>query len=950
MNDEYFAKEPLFWLFWGKTKRKNPEEWHGLAWHCLEVGLTTQELWRSSISARRRAHLAQNIGIEETVLERWIGFLAAVHDYGKLSSLFQSLVDAQKWRIEDAVGRQLVFLDRQGGEPRHGLVSSVLLIPRFEEAFGMDTLVAERYALITGSHHGIFPVQSQLMAASERASIGDGVWEAARRQLFDWLRSAFKLPESLPQALLSTILSYFDAAFLTGLISIGDWLGSDNIATPFRTNAESIEQAVKSTQKRIECGLDQSGWLIPPVAIPATTFADAIRTLPPEAQPRTSQSFAASVISSMTGPGIAIVEFPTGSGKTEIALWAAAHWAERFGVDGFYIAMPTMATSDQLFDRVRKHLEKHLDGRNDPVNVQLVHGQASLSVANALQTDRNRSLADGIHRQTELSGSDEGFDTLIQTYTWFLPSKRGLLARYGVGTTDQTFLGILRTKHFFVRLFGMAGKTVVFDEVHGYDVYMSELFDEVLRWLGAFGAPVVILSATLPSHRVQAMLEAYAEGAGWSVESAPLAAYPRISVCDDRAIRSVAAPTERDLERTIALRWLPLPVTDESPTWQAIGTKLNDLLRDGGTAALICNTVRQAQSAFETLKEWFTPVDELTLFHARFRQLERADIQKNVLERFGKEVLDPESGCTRPKRHVVVATQVIEQSLDLDFDVLFTLFCPTDLLLQRAGRMQRHMQLDVCRLERFRGHPEVWVAGFDSGSDPPAFLRGSTAIYSRYVLLRSWAALRDLSEIQIPQDVSNLIEATYTPEYQPPDDLAHALAAARTAFVRQEQHDKERADRVKIPKLTDDEPDRGVDALLNTYAGLSELNDEPFLHASALAPTRLGPPTVQVVLLKPDEAAQWKSAIDPQRTFPLRTAEIQALLKFAVPLNDRRVVQAAREDEIPKIWSDSAYLKHCRLLRLDEKGAGVIGDVRLTLDPLLGVLIESDDAKGDEVP
>ncbi len=751
--------------------------------------------------------------------------------------------------------------------------------------------------------------------------------------------------------MLTTIPSYQDAVFLTGLISTGDWLGSDNKVHPFRTNAETSEEAVKSTQKRVEDGLGKSGWLIPSVAIPAAEFSDAIRTLPTEAHPRKSQLLAAEVISSMTAPGISIVEYATGSGKTEIALWAAAHWAERFGIDGFYIAMPTMATSDQLFDRVKKHLEQHLDDRDDPVNVQLVHGQAALSVGNALQTERDRALAERIQRQSELDGSDEDRDALIQTFTWFLPSKRGLLALYGVGTTDQTFLGILRTKHFFVRLFGLADKTVIFDEVHSYDVYMSELFDEVLRWLGAFGAPVVILSATLPTHRVQAMLTAYAEGAGWTVEPTPLAAYPRISVCDDRGIQSVAAPAEPDLERTIALRWLPLPVADESATWQVIGAKLNELLLDGGTSALICNTVRQAQAAFDALKQWFAPEeDELTLFHARFRQLERADIQKNVLDRFGKDVLDPESGYTRPKRHVVVATQVIEQSLDLDFDVLFTLFCPTDLLLQRAGRMQRHKQIDALRPERFRDHPEVWVTGFDSGSDQPTFLRGSTAIYSRYVLLRSWAAFRDLSEIHIPQDVSNLIEATYAPDRQSPDDLVNALADARNAFEEQEQRDKVLADSVKIPKLTDDEPDLGADALLNTYAGLRELDDEPFLHASALAPTRLGSPSVRMVLLKPDEAGKWKSAIDPGRTFPLRTTEIQALLECAVPLNDRRVVAAARDDEIPKTWSKSAYLKHCRLLCLDADLSGQIGDIRLTLDPLLGVLIDRDDARGEEIP
>ncbi len=167
MTEPGSLSRQIFWMFWGKTDHENPEQWHGLAWHCLEVGLTTQMLVRSAISARRCAHLARVFGVDEVLFERWIGFLAATHDYGKLSSLFQSLVDVQKWRIEDAFGGQLEFLNRQRSEPRHGLVSTVLLIPRLQEAFGMDAIVAERHAMITGSHHGILPTWDQIAAASK---------------------------------------------------------------------------------------------------------------------------------------------------------------------------------------------------------------------------------------------------------------------------------------------------------------------------------------------------------------------------------------------------------------------------------------------------------------------------------------------------------------------------------------------------------------------------------------------------------------------------------------------------------------------------------------------------------------------------------------------------------------------------------------------------------------
>lgn len=963
------VSQSLIWKLWAKTDRSDQTRWHALPYHHIEVGAVAHVLWTDVIPLARKQEWADLLGVDIDLAGRWLGFITAIHDVGKTSPVFQYLVAEQRERIARESGGVICLPKEIQSSLRHGLISAHVLPSILSERYGVDRTAARRYAIVTGGHHGVMATQPHLDTAKRETerSVGTGIWDDLRGELVDWLWHAFDLPETLPESIRTTILSYQDALWLAGLISVADWIGSDEAHFTFRTEVAVSPQAALADAGTIaRTALGAAGWFYQPLAIPCETLFD---TFGFDAFP--AQNVALDAIRQMSSPGIAVVEYPMGWGKTEIALWIAAHWAKTHGIPGFYVAMPTMTTSDQLHSRVRDHFERHA---TDDVNLQLLHGQAALRVdkkraSNVLQGLGNLSVQeeqpdDAMIVQAEGSEDPEAHRRHepqrdpVQRASWFTRKKRGLLSTYGVGTVDQALLAILQSKHFFVRLHGLAGKTIIFDEVHAYDTYMSSLFDELLTWLGALGSPVVILTATLPRERTRQLIAAYDKGAGWTTEPAApfeIATYPRITTAHSSSMQSVSSPIDPATSHSVALRMLPTDIAkeaEETALWEMLGAELDIRLRNGGTAALICNTVKQAQHAYQVLQRWFDPAKgetgELDLFHARFRQLERGKIQERVLGDFGKKTHEEDGTRIRPLRKVIVATQVIEQSLDLDVDLMISMFCPTDLLLQRAGRLQRHRGTDALRPEGLHD-PELWVAGYQETLEGPRFLPGSRAVYGAHVLLRSWLALRGRTAIVIPEDVEPLIEATYAKDVDVPDDLREAWEKSASTFRRKEDGDTRTADLAHIPSLNADRLERGKDALLGLTSIGAEQDDDPTLHPDALARTRLGPPSVNAVILTAKEAIRYQTAID-LTTERIEFWQIRDLLRRSVSLADARVVKALKPRKIPKSWEATSFLRHHHLVVLDDQHRNELADgFWLELHPKLGVLFgKQNDLKEEE--
>jgi len=653
----------------------------------------------------------------------------------------------------------------------------------------------------------------------------------------------------------------------------------------------------------------------------------------------------------MNGIGIVIIEAPMGEGKTEAALYLADHWGIATeapddsspgvspGVRGCYVALPTQATSNQMFHRVRCFLAQRYPG--NVVNLQLVHGHAALSAefqtmkANGDQVFK----VDGVYSDGECAAEAMS----VVAAEWFTHRKRGLLAPFGVGTVDQALMAVLQTKHVFVRLFGLAYKTVIIDEVHAYDAYMSKLLERLLEWLAALGSPVVLLSATLPEKRRIALLAAYHRGL--SAKSKPatlarieLAKYPRITWATESETHEEHIEASADSSRTLQLKWVNGRVPELPGESCVLGEQLKGALAPGGCAAVICNTVNRAQQVFRALQSYFAE-DELDLFHARFLFTDRDQREKRALVRFGKdgdeiEVEEERKKVERPRRFVLVATQVIEQSLDLDFDLMVTDLAPVDLVLQRSGRLHRHSRTRPPGLSR----PVLWISEPANVSrGVPAFDDGTKAVYDAHILLCSWMVLHEKSAVRVPEEIEGLIETVYGERECPASPGAELE-------IYWHQTAKELSDKLKQMQTTANTviipPPYCPDNILEFWNKRLE-EDQPEIHRSLQALTRLTGPTVSVVILRAAE----QSEID--LTQPLVYEAVCFLLHHSVSLSHGGLVWNLLRQEVPDAWQRSALLCHHRLIRLDADGNWSDGTYQLRLDEELGVLITKLEGAGN---
>ncbi len=442
-------------------------------------------------------------------------------------------------------------------------------------------------------------------------------------------------------------------------------------------------------------------------------------------EPRPVQVAAVEAVLMQARPGMVVVEAPMGEGKTEAALSAAEALAARSGADGCFVALPTRATSDAMFGRVLDWM-RALPGMPVDISVMLAHGTASLN-------DKYR----GLLQAGRVRGVGERGDEPGIAHQWLRGRKKGPLAQFVVGTVDQVLFAGLKSRHLMLRHLALAGKVVIIDEVHAYDVYMSSYLDRVLHWLGAYGTPVVLLSATLPAARRAELLAAY--DSGRSVEPRPVAVEPGYPVVLASGVNPRPAPAS-GAPRAVAMEHLAEP--PDLDDLDALVALLRRRLSDGGCAVVIRNTVGRVQQTADRLVAEFGD-DHVTVTHSRFLACDRARLDNGLLRRFGPPGPDTE----RPDLHVVVASQVVEQSLDVDFDLMITDIAPIDLVLQRMGRLHRHVRPRPAAVKQ----PRCVLTGVEDWTATPVrAVAGSRRVYSEHTLLRAVALLADRDEHHAP--------------------------------------------------------------------------------------------------------------------------------------------------------------------------------------------------------
>lgn len=492
---------------------------------------------------------------------------------------------------------------------------------------------------------------------------------------------------------------------ISGLTCITDWISSGS----FFENVKEEDLKTKDFQKMIDTAIINAGY-IKPIIKKGLSFNSLFGFDPWDIQLK--------LIDVVNDRGIYILEAPMGIGKTEAALYAAYKMLEQGLATGIYFALPTQLTSNRIFSRVKEFLSKILESDQSPL---LLHSDAWL-------------------QQTEI-GKEGG-----PGGSWFNIPKRGLLAPFSIGTVDQALMAAINVKHNFVRAFGLAGKVVILDEIHSYDSYTGTIINVLTNILNEMGCTVIILSATLTEDRRRELLS--------SPQKLSNNYYPLIS---SKKINEsiIEYPVEQKENKDI---WISFSHNNLNTIDFAIGKALSNQ-----QILWIENDVNSAQKIFKMLKARCLGYNiDCGIIHSRYLKKSRDGRESYWIDLYGKEGGKHRKKCGR----ILIGTQVLEQSLDIDADFLITRLCPTDMLIQRIGRLWRHPVIDSFRPKNAKREVCILAPEMNKVLNDKNAFGSSGFVYSPYVLYRTLDLWKDLKSITIPKHIPYLIESTYSERFE----------------------------------------------------------------------------------------------------------------------------------------------------------------------------------------
>ncbi|WP_433464104.1 CRISPR-associated helicase Cas3' [Spirillospora sp. CA-128828] len=911
---------------WAKHDR-DKDDWLPLWRHLADSGAVAGLLWDEWLPAQVLHVVGAALpgGVDDA--RRLAVWSAVTHDIGKATPAFACQVEGL------AVGMRREGLEmplqRQMDDRRlapHGLAGMLLLHEWLMDRYGWSKRAAWQWAVVAGGHHGVPPTMSDIQALAARprllrSSESVEAWRAVQWELLDASAEVCDVADRLPEWR-QVKLSQPAQAVLTGVVIVADWIASNADLFPYSLDAQGV-----SDRERVEAAW--RGLALPPpwqAVDPGSDVAGLFASrfdLPAGAKVRPLQERAVLAARDMA-PGLMIIEGPMGEGKTEAGLAVAEIFASRSGAGGVFVALPTMATSNAMFSRVLSWLERLPDKRPDAGarSVQLAHSKAALNEDFQALTWTDPRAVRGVQPDEETC---DGALAELVAHRWLRGRKKGMLASFGVGTIDQLLFMGLKSRHLALRHLALAGKVVVIDEAHAYDAYMNSYLDLVLSWLGAYGVPVVVLSATLPAGRRRELVEAYTAGEGAeAVERA--AGYPLITVAGrDGApvVHEVAASGRRtDVE-----------VERLDDDLEVLAERLDRELAAGGCVLVVRNTVDRVLSTAAFLRSRLGD-GNVTVAHARFLDLDRMRKDAELLKNFGP----PGGDSARPDGpHVVVASQVAEQSLDIDFDLLVSDLCPIDLLLQRMGRLHRHQrgkgQSD--RPGRLRA-ARCLVAGADWSTTPVEPVKGSQRVYQPHVLLRSaavlWPYLTGTTPakrtVHLPYDISPLVQRAYGTAPEGPRPWWQTMDAAHGKYQVHIEKQRRKAEGFQLAAVGRDGSaligwiDAGVGDTDDTAAGRAQVRDgEESLEV--LVVQRLADGTVRTVpwldrgrggLSLPTGAVP-----DPRLGRIVAACGLRLPFQFSIPkIAEQAITELEKEVIFDWQSKDSSWLAGELILFLDE--------------------------------
>jgi CRISPR-associated endonuclease/helicase Cas3 len=913
-------------VVWGKSAGRAGGSMNLLLSHMLDTAAVAERMWHGMLAGNVKALLSDLGGGDGVRLVMW---LCGIHDCGKATPAHQAL-DEPCVRPVLAHGLRWPPGRKLPGW-RHTKAGGKILRDLLKGRWA-DEQVAWVWPLVAG-HHGTFPPAGALATRESRDhQHGKGPeWRAVQAAVVEVFTRALGYPD-LEAAEPSRVPGRSDQLALSGLVVTADWIASSAYFTGI---ADLHGVGLAGARRRASAAWDalglRGGW----GRLPVPTGGDLIRERFGDAAARPFQRLVLDVARTMAAPGLVIVEAPMGEGKTKAAMAAAEILAARFGADGVFLGMPTQATCDPMYSLMRAWAARFGGGLE--AQVALLHGKSrfnpewrkALEGLGAVADDADHfNFGDDLYGD---AGSGCGQLERDAPAEWFFGRKRGLLAGFVVGTVDQLLHAATRTRHVMVRFAGLAGKVVVVDEVHAADIYMEQFLTEALRWLGQARVPVILLSATLAPRQRRALAEAYLCGAlalpRFSADGLPEPeGYPSVTAVmagDDACARYVVRH-----ERP----WRPsVPVCvhvleDASRVPSQVPDVVREKVGDGGVALVIMNSVPRAQYVYQQLAREFG--GDAVLLHGRLCAADRAERTSDCVMR-----LSP--GGKRPRRMVVVATQVAEQSFDIDADVLITDIAPIDLLLQRIGRIHRHDA--TVRPPELRT-PAVIVTGFEVKADGPRFDGACEKIYGSFRLLRTAAKAlqaRDGQGWQVPAQVPALVAEVYD-EDRAWEDLAWQSAHDAAAAQWRAKQDQRTLSAKKYLLSVGGEENAA------TLAGLHRNETSGFSDDEELsAVVRDGDPSVEVVLVRRTQRGYATLGGVHIGVNGEASADVLDAVLGGTTRLPAKLTSLAKQSLRPlNGWLGDAWLKHCSALVLEEDGTAPLGDYRLGYDEALGLTVE----------
>lgn len=749
--------------FWAKT-----EPFQSVVTHGLISGNTAQVLFDKYISAGLRRRFCAITGLEEDQARAFIGYIVSLHDIGKIDYSFQIKDPVMQEKLNNCPELPHMLPLSNIRHEKTGMQSiRKIWMSKNENIDSVHLLSA-----VIGAHH---------QGKNGQGSVSRSTWYENQQAFEDLMRRTFlENTEHLPD--FREDEEGIAGVMILSLLILADWISSG----PEFADAEAwIEDpdAKERIRETAEAFLSESG-MEPNHFDWPETFSGLWPNIPVGGMRPLQQETEALFTDQGKRYSVLLLEAPMGEGKTEAGVYAAVRMAAQWGKDGFYLALPTAATANQMVQRMREMLQMH--DRGD--TIRLLHAMAWLERADDFlgnTPDENDAIAN-----------------------WLTPVKRGLLGQYAVGTVDQAMLAATTVRYSVLRMLGLANKVLIIDEIHAYDAYMSSIIERLLSWCRALEIPVVMLSATLTGEKKRELFQPFTS-ACLSQE------YPLIT-----AIANDGSVTEKKVDHTnrkMKIKASLLPYLNNA---EKIADAAVSAAENGGCICVLMNTVREAQEVYLAIRQRYD--GDLLLFHAQFLAEDRTELEKECIRRYGKDK------SKRPERSILVATQVVEQSLDVDFDAMITAAAPIDLIIQRTGRVHRHN--DTVRPPAL-STPSVQILIPEEGKT----FGSSAYVYPECLLKSGIRVLRSYREFRIPEDIADMVRNGYDPATVPPEELQEWM----------ENQIKDQVEAGSSQQYLVNPPDKMHNALIDTV-----LYDDDA--SSASAATRLGETTIRLALLEPE--------------------------------------------------------------------------------------------------